>query len=61
MNKKMGEVIGRSLEEVMEVDVQEDGVALGRCQSVKVECDLRRPLARGRTIVVDERTSWVPF
>ncbi|XP_035551114.1 uncharacterized protein LOC118349691 [Juglans regia] len=61
MNKKMGEVIGISLGEVMEVDVQEDGVAWGRCLRVKAECDLRRPLARGRTIIVEGRSSWVPF
>ncbi|XP_041016206.1 uncharacterized protein LOC121258731 [Juglans microcarpa x Juglans regia] len=61
MNKQMGELIGSSIEKVMEVDVQEDGSAWGRCLSVKVECDLRRSVARVRTIVVDGRTSWVPF
>lgn len=29
MNKKMGESIGRSMGEVMEVEVQEDGSAWG--------------------------------
>lgn len=36
--------------EVLEVDVQEDGSAWGRCLRVRVECDLRRLIARGRTI-----------
>ncbi|XP_041026979.1 uncharacterized protein LOC121267185 [Juglans microcarpa x Juglans regia] len=45
LNKEMGELIGRSMGEVMEVDVQEDGLAWGRCLRVRVECDLRRPLA----------------
>ncbi|XP_035543571.1 uncharacterized protein At4g02000-like [Juglans regia] len=61
MNKEMGELIGRSLGEVLEVDVQEDGLAWGRCLRVRVECDLRRHLAQGRTIDVDGKTSWVPF
>ncbi|XP_042988656.1 uncharacterized protein LOC122316186 [Carya illinoinensis] len=61
MNKMMGEVIGRSMGEVVEVDVLEDGSGWGRCLRVKVEYDLRKPLARGRTIVVDGKTCWVPF
>ncbi|XP_040994340.1 uncharacterized protein LOC121240882 [Juglans microcarpa x Juglans regia] len=45
MNKQMGELIESSIGKVMEVDVQEDGSAWGRCLRVKVECDLRRPVA----------------
>ncbi|XP_042953524.1 uncharacterized protein LOC122290065 [Carya illinoinensis] len=61
MNQKMGEVIGSSIGEVKEVDVQEDGSAWVRCLRVKVKCDLRRSIARGRTILVDGKKSWIPF
>ncbi|XP_042944558.1 uncharacterized protein LOC122278436 [Carya illinoinensis] len=61
MTKRMGEEIGKSIGKVVEVDVQEDGSAWGRCLRVKVECDLKKPIARGRTILVDGRRSWVPF
>ncbi|KAF5464598.1 hypothetical protein F2P56_014667 [Juglans regia] len=61
MNKQMGELIGSSIGKVSEVDVQKDGLAWGKCLRVKVECDLRRPVARGRTIAVDGRKIWVPF
>ncbi|KAF5450097.1 hypothetical protein F2P56_030474 [Juglans regia] len=61
MNKQMGELIGSSIGKVSEVDVQKDGLAWGKCLRVKVECDLRRPVARGRTIIVYGRKIWVPF
>ncbi|XP_042942757.1 uncharacterized protein LOC122276936 [Carya illinoinensis] len=61
MNKTIGEVIGRSMGEVVEVDVLEDGSGWGRCLRVKVECDLKKPLAQGRTIVVEGKKFWVPF
>ncbi|KAF5445531.1 hypothetical protein F2P56_034577 [Juglans regia] len=61
MNKQMGELIGSSMGKVSEVDVQKDGSAWGKCLRVKVECDLRKPVARGRTIAVDGRKIWVPF
>lgn len=28
---------------------------------MRLECDLRRPVARGRTIIVDGKKNWVPF
>lgn len=55
MNKEMGNLIGSSVGVMLEVDVQDDGLAWGRCLRVKVECDLRRLVARGRTVIVDGR------
>lgn len=61
MNKRMGEQIGNSIGKVIEVDVDEEGMAWGRCLRVRIECNLKAPLARGRTINVEDDQIWVPF
>ncbi|XP_042950114.1 uncharacterized protein LOC122282228 [Carya illinoinensis] len=61
MKIEMGKQIGDSVGLVREIDVQEDGVAWGRVLRVRIECDLKQPLARGRTIDVDGKRMWIPF
>ncbi|XP_042965921.1 uncharacterized protein LOC122299602 [Carya illinoinensis] len=61
MNKRMGEEIGSSVGKVIEVDVDEEGWAWGRCLRVRIECNLKAPLARGRTVKVAGGQIWVPF
>ncbi|XP_041009439.1 uncharacterized protein LOC121253498 [Juglans microcarpa x Juglans regia] len=52
MNRDTGERIGRSIGRVLEVDVDEKESGWGQFLRVKVEIDLKKPLARGRTIFV---------
>lgn len=52
MNQWMGEQIGGCIGKVKGGDVQEDGLAWGRCLMVKIECDLKKSITRGRTINV---------
>lgn len=61
MTRCMGELIGNSIGKVWDVDVQEDNMAWGRCLRVKVECDLMKKVARGRTIMYEGKSMWIPF
>ncbi|KAF5481618.1 hypothetical protein F2P56_002257 [Juglans regia] len=61
MNKWMGKQIGTLIGRVSEIDVNDDGMAWGRYLRVKIECNLRAPLARGRTVNILGGKIWVPF
>ncbi|KAF5474901.1 hypothetical protein F2P56_006754, partial [Juglans regia] len=61
MNCKMGELIGKSIGKVLEVEGEENEVTWGRFLRVKVECDLTKPLARGRTVSFEGTQLWIPF
>lgn len=61
MNRRMGELTRKSIGKVWEVDMQEDNMAWGRCLRVKVECDLMKNVARGRTIVFEGKCMWILF
>ncbi|KAF5445787.1 hypothetical protein F2P56_034811 [Juglans regia] len=61
MSKSVGELIGRSVGEVVDVDVMEDGLGWGRFMRVRVVCDLRKAVARGRTVNLLGRNMWVPL
>lgn len=61
MNRHTSEQIGNTIGKILEVDVQEDDMAWGRCLRVKIECDLRNTIARGRTVNLQGRRIWVPL
>ncbi|XP_042950147.1 uncharacterized protein LOC122282243 [Carya illinoinensis] len=60
MNKECGEKLGSTIEEVEEVEVDEDDVGWGRSLRVKIPLDLKKPLARGRTIFLHGIKVWIP-
>lgn len=61
MNQGMGEQIGGSIGKVIGVDVQEDGLAWSQCLRLKIYCDLKKLIARGKAINVEGRRMWVLF
>ncbi|XP_050290323.1 uncharacterized protein LOC126728565 [Quercus robur] len=62
MTKDVGVSIGRTLVEVEDVDMGEEGKALGRCIRVRVKLDLSQPLCRGRLVGFGSQESlWVNF
>lgn len=50
MNRKIGVEIGSLIGEVLEVNCNGDGVAMGRCTRVRVRLDVHKPLIRWTNI-----------
>lgn len=65
MNKAAGELIGGMVGEVLSVDADENGLAVGEFLRVKVMLDIRNPLMRGVTLDVgegnQEKKKWCPL
>ncbi|XP_040994394.1 uncharacterized protein LOC121240945 [Juglans microcarpa x Juglans regia] len=61
MNKCIGEQIGATIEKVVEVDAGEDGMGWGSFLRIRIECDLNKVVARGRTVNLQGMNMWVPF
>lgn len=65
MDKETGETLGEKIGVFKEVDVGEDGMAVGRVLRIKVLIDIRKPLMRGIMVTVgtgaEEREKWCPF
>jgi hypothetical protein len=64
MNREVAEIIGNEVGELMDVDVEENGMTVGQYLRVKVRIDIRRPLMRGVTMKMEEDVSserWCPF
>ena len=60
--KEMGWAIGSPLGEVLEVDVSDSGVHLGRCLRVHVSVDITKKLIRGKKIKIEGgENRWVIF
>lgn len=47
MNKVAGEMIGEMIGEILEVDVDDDDMAVGQNMRVNIKIDIRKPLKRG--------------
>jgi hypothetical protein len=50
MNGEVAEIIGNEVGELMDVDVEENGMTVGQYLRVKVRIDIRRPLMCGVTM-----------
>jgi len=61
MGKSTGEKIGASVGVVEEVDVGEKAAGWGEYLRVKVSIELSSPLARGRMLHLQGRSTWVAF
>lgn len=57
----MSEQIGGTIRKVIEVDVQEESLAWERMLRVKVECELKKLLARGGRVTMGGDRFWIPF
>lgn len=53
MNGFYGNLISKTIEKVLEVDVEEDNTAWGRFLRVRVEINLAKPLPRGTSLKVE--------
>jgi hypothetical protein len=61
MSKAMGLRIGATVGEVLEVDVDEEGVGWGEFLRVRIVLDLTKPLSRGRRLKLRDRSIWITF
>ena len=65
MNKAAGEVIGALIGEVMEVDADDDDMAIGQYMRIKIKLDICKPLMR--CVMLDlgdgkeEKKKWCPI
>jgi hypothetical protein len=57
MNREVVEIIGNGVGEFMDVDVEENGTAVGQYLRVKVRIDIQCPLMRGVTMEMEEDVS----
>ena len=63
INRLTGEMIGEKVGEWLEIDVGEDGFAVGEFLRVKVRIDITKPLMRGMLFQAgdDDKCRWCPF
>jgi hypothetical protein len=61
MNQDTGRRIGSTVGLVEAVDTGKDGIGWGKYLRVKVVMDLFKPLARGRMLKLQGKSSWVVF
>ncbi|CAN6197596.1 unnamed protein product [Urochloa humidicola] len=64
MNEATGEAIGAELGSFIDMDLDDDGTAVGRYLRIKVRLDIRKPLMRGVTVYVGEKEDkplWCPL
>ncbi|GLT68155.1 hypothetical protein SLA2020_404130 [Shorea laevis] len=61
LTKGIGQKIGASLGEVLEVVVPGNGVGWGRSLRIRVLLDLTKPLERGRVLLMGGKSVWAAF
>jgi hypothetical protein len=61
MTRGVGEKIGASMGELVEVDIAGDGAGWGRSLRLRVVIDLSQPLERGRALKLGGKSYWVSF
>lgn len=61
MTRDYGVQIGKSLGNVIDVEVPNDGVGWGKYLRVRIEISLLKAIARARIIMVNGNREWVSF
>ena len=65
INKAAGEVIGGMIGDVLEVDADEDDMAIGQYMRIKIWLDIQKPLMWGVTLdlgdEIKENMKWCPL
>lgn len=63
MNKETGEMIGNEVGAFVDMDLEEDGSAVGQYLRIKVRLNITKPLMRGVSLVVEdgEAPLWCPM
>jgi hypothetical protein len=61
MSKAIGHRIGATVGEVLEVEVDDEGVGWGEYLRLRIVLDLTKPLSRGRQLRLRDRSLWILF
>lgn len=61
MNRQFDTQIGETIQKVMDVDVEDNDTGQGKLLRVRIEVDLKKTLARRRSINVRGETRQIPF
>lgn len=61
MSRAVGQKLGSTVGEVVEVDTNDDGMGWGGFMRVRIKVNVSKPLARGRTLKVRGRAIWIAF
>lgn len=61
MNGFYSNLIGKTIEKVLEVDVEEDDTVCGHFLLVRIEINITKPLPRGRPLKVMGDNLWIPL
>lgn len=61
MTRDIGFQIGATVGAVKDVDIRENGIGWGKYLRVKIEIDLQKMVARGRTSSIMKNKIWVPM
>lgn len=61
MNRVYGNLIGKTIGQVLEIDVEDDDTSFGPFLRVQVKLNLNKPLTRGRSIQVKGENIWIPI
>lgn len=61
MIHEVGHQIGASIGSVKELDASSDGIGWGSYMRVRIEIDIRKIIARGRTANLEGSRLWVPL
>ncbi|CAI9780685.1 unnamed protein product [Fraxinus pennsylvanica] len=61
MSRETGIKLGSSMGNVEDIEVDEDDVGWGSSLRVKIALNLRKPLARGRMVMLEGVKTWVPI
>jgi hypothetical protein len=54
MNRAAGVVIGNEIGETIQVEVDEEGMAIGKVLRIQVRLDITLPLRRGVMVEIDD-------
>ncbi|XP_059458415.1 uncharacterized protein LOC132188014 [Corylus avellana] len=61
MSRVVGQKLGATVGEVVEVDTNDDGMGWGEFLRVRIKVNVSKPLAKGRTLKVRGQAIWIAF
>lgn len=61
MTRCIGEQVGKMISDIVEVDVDDNGIGWGPYYRVRVQLDIIKPLLRGSLVNIEGNKTWLTF